>query len=76
MAKLFREENFKLPKPKTITGSFHFFQPNVGGNGRVYEASVIRKLFENQQKYEEKKDKQPQQPKWKLNPKKERRLRK
>lgn len=72
MATIKREEGFKLPKQSR--GSFHFFIPNVGGNGRMYETNVIRKLFENQEKAEEKKQKQ--QPKLKLNPKKERRLKK
>lgn len=74
MATIRREEGFKLPKP--IRGSFRFFTPNVGGNGRMYEMNVIKKLFENYQKAEEKKQQKPQkpQPKLKLNPKKERRL--
>lgn len=67
MANIKREEGFKLgpPKPSPF-------------NNRVYDYDVIVKLLQNQADLNEGKDpsKQPQKQHWRLNPKKERRVKK
>lgn len=65
MATIKREEGFKLgpPRPSTM-------------NNRVYDYDVIVKLLQNQADLNEGKTPQPQKQHWRLNPKKERRVKK
>ena len=67
MATIKKEEGFKLGQPKPSPM-----------NNRVYDYDVIKKLLQNQADLNEGKtqSKQPQKQHWRLNPKKERRVKK
>ena len=66
MATIKKEEGFKLGQPRPSTM-----------NNRVYDYDVIVKLLQNQADLNEgETPKQPQKQHWRLNPKKERRVKK
>lgn len=65
MATIKREEGFKLGQPRPSTM-----------NNRLYDYDVIKKLLQNQADLNEGKKPQPQKQHWRLNPKKERRVKK
>lgn len=64
MATIKKEEGFKLGQQRPSTM-----------NNRLYDYNVIKKLFQNQADLNEGKT-QPQKQHWRLNPKKERRVKK